>query len=76
MGALFFYSVLKIISYIHHYRLGNVKSAGASNGLQSLGMSMVPDVISSFQHIYPYVNFQLNQASNQLSLLLNCYLLK
>ncbi|KMN55672.1 hypothetical protein VK94_12240 [Bacillus sp. LK7] len=35
--ALFFYSVLKIISYIHHYRLG---------------------------------------MSNQLLLLLNCYLLK
>ncbi|KAF6604482.1 LysR substrate-binding domain-containing protein, partial [Bacillus sp. EKM417B] len=31
----------------------------------SLGMSMVPDVISSFQHMYPHVNFQLTQASNQ-----------
>lgn len=28
-------------------------------------MSMVPDVISSFQHMYPHVNFQLTQASNQ-----------
>ncbi|ATU25223.1 hypothetical protein BMJ37_00040 [Bacillus velezensis] len=39
--------------------------------LQSLGMSMVPDVISSFQHIYLHVNFQLIQTSNQLPLRLH-----
>ncbi|WP_438421017.1 LysR family transcriptional regulator [Bacillus siamensis] len=33
--------------------------------LPSLGMSMVPDIISSFQHMYPHVKFQLTQASNQ-----------
>lgn len=77
MGALFFYSVLKIIPDMYHYR--SVTYGLASDSLfsdsgailQSLGMSMIPDVISYFQHIYLHVNFQLIQTSNQLPLRLH-----